>query len=270
MAESTALSEHTGDGRSNEGRSSEGMGGLAKGLAIIEALAIHGALSVSDAARSTNITRAAARRCLITLTELGYVEQSGRAFRPTSRLRRLGGASTTRERIARLAEPLLKRARDELAESVSLAVLDDDSPLFIARAEAEHILSTGVRIGAHLPAYCSATGRVLLGQFTDAEIADRIGRKPFPARTPHTITRLAPLLAEIQAVRKRGFAISDQELELGMRALAVPVTGDNNEIVAAISVSAAAARVRAVDVRNHFLPVLQACAKTLAEAIGDR
>ena len=255
--------------RSSEGRSSEGMGGLAKGLAIIEAFATQGVLSVSDAARSSNITRAAARRCLITLTELGYVEHSGREFRPTPRLRRLGGASTTRDHIARLAEPLLKGARDQLAESVSLAVLDDDRPLFIARAEAEHILSTGVRVGAHLPAYCSATGRVLLSQFEDSEIARRIGRKPFPARTPHTITKPAPLLAEIQAVRKRGYAISDQELELGMRALAVPVTDGNNEIVAAISVSAASARVRAADLRHHFLPVLLSCAKALGETIGS-
>jgi IclR family pca regulon transcriptional regulator len=246
------------------------MGGLAKGLAIIEALATQGVLSVSDAARSSNITRAAARRCLITLTELGYVEQSGREFRPTPRLRRLGGgASTTRDRIARLAEPLLQRARDELAESVSLAVLDDHRPLFIARAEAEHILSTGVRVGAHLPAYCSATGRVLLSQFEDSEIARRVGRKPFPARTPHTITKPAPLLAEIQAVRKRGYAISDQELELGMRALAVPVIDGNHEIIAAISVSAASARVRAADLRHHFLPVLLSCAKALGEAIGS-
>ena len=160
---------------------SEGMGGLAKGLAIIEALATQGVLSVADAARSSNITRAAARRCLITLTELGYVEHSGREFRATPRLRRLGGASTPRDRIARLAEPLLQRARDELAELVSLAVLDDDRPLFIARAEAEHILSTGVRVGAHLPAYC-CDGPRLLSQFEDSEIARRIGRKPFPAR----------------------------------------------------------------------------------------
>jgi IclR family pca regulon transcriptional regulator len=179
----------------------------------------------------------------------------------------LGGATTPRDRIAQLAEPLLKRARDELAESVSLAVLDDDRPLFIARAEAVHILSTGVRVGAHLPAYCSATGRVLLSQFSDAEITRRIGRKPFPQRTPHTITRLAPLLVEIQAVRKRGYAISDEELELGMRAMAVPVVA-GNEIVAAISVSAASARVRAADLRNHFLPVLQSCSKALSKAIG--
>jgi IclR family pca regulon transcriptional regulator len=250
-------------------RSSEGMGGLAKGLAIIEALTTHGVLSVSDAARASGITRAAARRCLITLTELGYVDHSGREFRPLPRLRGLGGAMTKRDQIARLAEPLLARARDELAESVSLAVLDNDTSLFIARVEAEHIVSTGVRVGAHLPAYCSATGRVLLSQFSDDEIVERIGRRPLRSRTTHTITKISLLLAEIRAVRKRAYAISDEEIELGMRALAVPVIGQNHEIIAAISVSAASARVREVDLRSHFLPILQSYSRTLSQRISN-
>lgn len=250
-------------------RTREGMGGLAKGLAIVEALAARGVLSVSDAARASGITRAAARRCLITLTELGYVEHFGREFRPLARLRGLGGAMTKRDQIARLAEPLLARARDELAESVSLAVLDKDTSLFIARAEAEHIVSTGVRVGAHLPAYCSATGRVLLSQFSDDEIMKCVGRKPLRSRTPHTITKISLLLAEIHAVRKRAYAISDEELELGMRALAVPVIGQNREIIAAISVSAASARVRPADLRSHFLTILQSCSKMLSERISN-
>jgi IclR family pca regulon transcriptional regulator len=249
--------------------SNEGMGGLAKGLAIIEAFAIHGVLSVSDAARASGTSRAAARRCLITLTQLGYVDQSGREFRPLPRLRSLGGAMTRRDQIARLAEPLLARARDELAESVSLAVLDKDTSLFVARAEAEHIVSTGVRVGAHLPAYCSATGRVLLSQFSDDEIMKRLGRKPLRSRTAHTITKMPLILAEIHAVRKRVYAISDEELELGMRSLAVPVIGEDHEIIAAISVSAASARVRATDLRNHFLPILQSCSKTLSQRISN-
>ncbi len=235
---------------SNE-RSSEGMGGLAKGLAIIEALTTHGVLSVSDAARASSITRAAARRCLITLTELGYVEHSGREFRPLPRLRRLGGATTKRDQIARLAEPFLARARDELAESVSLAVLDKDASLFIARAEAEHIVSTGVRVGANLPAYCSATGRVLLSQFSDDEIMKRIGRKPLRSRTTRTITKISLLLAEIQG------------------SLAVPVIGENHETIAAISVSAASARVRVADLRSDFLPILQSCSRTLSQRISN-
>src|SRR5258708_38337877 len=98
-------------------RTSEGMGGLAKGLAIIEAFATHGALSISDAARASGATRAAARRCLITLTELGYVEQSGREFRPLARLRELGGATSYRDQVARFAHTHLEPDRDQLTET---------------------------------------------------------------------------------------------------------------------------------------------------------
>ncbi len=247
----------------------EGMGGLAKGLAIIEAFATHDVMSVADAARASGATRAAARRCLLTLNELGYVERYGREFRPLERLRRLGGTTTKRERLARLAQPLLVRARDELKESVSLAVLESDTTLFIARAEAEHIVSTGVRIGVHLPAYCSATGRVLFSQFSDKEVLERIGQKPLPARTPRTLTKANEIVAEIRSVREKGYAISDEELELGMRSLAVPVPGPTGEIVAAVSVSASSARVRAADLSKRFLPVLQLCARMLVEATAD-
>jgi IclR family pca regulon transcriptional regulator len=247
-------------------RKAEGMGGLAKGLAIVEAFSAHPVMSVADAARAAGATRASARRCLITLTELGYVEHSGREFRPLTRLRRLGGVASRRDQLAQLAQPLLSRARDELAESVSLAVLDDDGALFIARAEAEHIVSTGVRVGARLPAYCSATGRVLLGQFPDQEILTRIGRKPLARRTSHTLTKPSEVLAEVRSVREKGYAISDEELELGLRALAVPVMGANDEIIGAVSVSAASARVRSADLRRRFVPVLRSFATLLAEA----
>src|SRR6266851_2646836 len=185
-------------------RKAEGMGGLAKGLAIVEAFSAHPVMSVADAARAAGATRASARRCLITLTELGYVEHSGREFRPLTRLRRLGGVASRHDQLAQLAQPFLSRARDELAESVSLAVLDDDGALFIARAEAEHIVSTGVRIGARLPAYCSATGRVLLSQFPDQEILRRIGRKPLARRTSRTLTKPSEVLAEVRSVREKG------------------------------------------------------------------
>jgi IclR family transcriptional regulator, pca regulon regulatory protein len=249
-------------------RKAEGMGGLAKGLAIIEAFATHGVLSIADAARASGATRAAARRCLITLAELGYVEQSGREFRPLARLRELGGATSRRDQLARLAQPILERARDELTESVSLAVLDNDRTFFIARAEAEHIVATGVKVGAHLPAYCSATGRMLLSQFSDQEILKRIGPKPLPQRTLHTLTKTPDILAEIRSVRQKAYAISNEELALGIRALAVPVVGANGEFVAAVSVSAASARVRTLELRKRFLPVLLSSARMLAEAVA--
>ena len=244
----------------------EGMGGLAKGLAIIEAFAVHDVMSVADAARASGATRAAARRCLLTLNELGYVERYGREFRPLERLRRLGGTTTKRER---LAQPLLVRARDELRESVSLAVLESETTLFIARAEAEHIVSTGVRIGAHLPAYCSATGRVLLSQFSDKDILERLGRKRLPARTPRTLTKPNEIVTEIRSVREKGYAISDEELEVGLRSLAVPVAGSTGEIIAAVSVSASSARVRAIDLSKRFFPILRSCARMLVEAANE-
>jgi IclR family transcriptional regulator, pca regulon regulatory protein len=250
-------------------RPADGMGGLAKGLAIVEAFSAHEVMSIADAARAAGTTRASARRCLITLTELGYVAQSGREFRPLSRLRKLGGLPSKRDRLAQLAQPLLAAARDALAESVSLAVLDNNQPLFIARAEAQHIVATGVRVGANLPAYCSATGRVLLSQFSDQDIVERLGAQPLAQRTPRTLTKIPDLLAEIESVRQQGYALTDEELELGLLSLAVPVVGANNEIIAAVSVSATSARVKNLGLRQCAFPALQACAKALVKALRE-
>jgi IclR family transcriptional regulator, pca regulon regulatory protein len=245
----------------------EGMAGLAKGLAIIEAFSVNAVMSVADAARASGATRAAARRCLLTLVELNYLELSGREFRPLPRLRRLGGTVSGRDRIVHIALPLLERARDELAESVSLAVLDDDQSLFIARAEAQHIVSTGVRVGAYLPLYCSATGRVLLCGHADADIQRQLGRNTIVARTSRGLTKLPDILAAIKTAAHDGYAISDEELALGIRSLAVPVLGSNNEIIAAVSVSAASARVKVSDLRKRFLPPLLSCAGQISRSL---
>ncbi len=251
---------------STNARRAEGMGGLAKGLAIIEALVTHGVQSSADAARASDSTRAAARRCLLTLVELGYVERVGREFRPLPRLRNLGRGSNLRERLIEASRPILARARDQLNESLSLAVLDEDSVLFIARAEAKQIISTGVHIGARLPAYCSATGRVLLSGLDDQDIRAIIGRKTFPQRTAKTLTRPAAIISEVIAVRDAGFAVCDEEVELGMRSLAVPVRDLEGKLAAAMSVSAYSARVSRLALIKTLLPVVQECAAQLEEA----
>lgn len=245
----------------------EGMAGLAKGLAIIEAFSVNAVMSVADAARASGATRAAARRCLLTLVELNYLELSGREFRPLPKLRRLGETASRRDQLVHIAQPLLERARDELGESVSLAVLEDDQSLFIARAEAEHIVSTGVRVGANLPLYCSATGRVLLDGHADADILKKLRRRPIVARTPKGLTDLADILAAIKTAAQNGFAISDEELELGIRSMAVPVRGANNELVAAVSVSAASVRVKVSDLRKRLLPSLLNCAGRISRSL---
>jgi IclR family transcriptional regulator, pca regulon regulatory protein len=241
----------------------EGMGGLAKGLAIIEGFASREFMSIADAARISGATRAAARRCLLTLHELGYLERIGREFRPLPRLRNLGRPSNFRERLAFEGQVLLEQARDRLNESVSIAVLEGEDVLFVARAEADHIVSTGVSIGARLPAFCSATGRVLLSGMDPSEIANIVGDKRYPRRTPKTLTTPSAIIREIRTAAKQGYALSDEELELGMRSLAVPVNGPDRAVIAAMSVSAFVARVSIDDLVGEYLEILKKSAQEL-------
>lgn len=233
------------------------MAGLAKGLAVIEAFSARSSrLTVAEAARVTNVTRAAARRCLLTLTELGYLSHDGKHFRPTPRMLRLGGAYLEAAPLPALAQPHLVAARDQLAESVSLAVWQDGWSLFVARAETERLIATGVRVGARLPAHCSATGKVLLAGLPEEEFAAYLANGGWPRRTPRTLTTADQITTAVRAAAEDGFALSDEELELGMRAVAVPVRDTRARTVAAVSASTHTARVSVDQLRERFLPVL--------------
>ena len=249
-------------------RMREGMAGLAKGLAILEAFAGHGGrLTVAEAARASGATRASARRCLLTLTELGYVEYDGKFFRPQPRLLSLGGAYSECRTLPQVAQSILAAARDELEESVSLAILDKDAALFIARAEAVRLISSGIAIGARAPAYCSATGRVLLSDWDDQKVRGYLDRTALVARTRHTLTKKPAILAAIRAAQKQGYAMVDEELELGLRSIATPVVDSRKSLVGAMSASASSARVSAAQMTRNFLPVLQLYSQKLGKAL---
>jgi len=241
---------------------SETMGGLAKGLAIIELFGAGKPLTLSDAARGSGTTPAAARRCLLTLAELGYVRQIGRHFEPLARLRHLGGGGPT---LAEIAEPLIARTRDALDETVSVAVLEGRDARFVARAEAGRLIQTGVREGASLPAWSTAAGRVLLGGLSDAEVRRYLAQARIVPRTPRSIVDPKVLEAEIRTARERGVAYNDEELELGMRAMAVAVRAEG-VIVAAITFSALTLRVSLQEMDTRYRPVLEATAADLAHA----
>jgi IclR family transcriptional regulator, pca regulon regulatory protein len=252
----------------SEPRAREGMGGLAKGLAIIEAFsATTVRMTVAEAARLADVTRPAARRCLLTLVDLGYLSHDGKFFTPLPRMLRLGGAYLSTSSLAQIAQPLLSAARDELQESVSLAVLDEGHSVFVGRAEAVRIVSTGAKLGGRFPAYCSATGRVLLSQKSDGEIVRHISALPLRKLTPRTISEPEDVIAAIHRVQTDGYAISDEELELGMRAMAVPVKNRLGAIEAAVSVSVSSARVTVDAMKRDFLPVLQRVAARLERAL---
>lgn len=251
-----------------KGRAKEGMAGLAKGLAIIEAFgASTTRMTVSDAARHADLSRPAARRCLLTLVELGYLAHDGKFFMPLPRMLRLGSAYLSTSSLPQIAQPLLADARDELQESISLAVLDEGYSVFVARAEAVRIVSTGVKLGGRLPAYCSATGRVLLSELGDDEIRRHLQAVPMKPLTARTLTGIEPVIDAIRQARADGYAVSYEELEVGMCALAVPVRGTNGTIDAAVSVSALSGRVSRDALMQTFLPVLQRVAQRIERAL---
>ncbi len=248
--------------------SSDGMAGLAKGLSVLEAFGAKAPrLTISDAAGATGLSRATARRCLMTLTELGYVTFDGKFFSPTPRVLRLGATYEETAQLPQLAQPHLVAIRDTVDESASLAVLQDGASLFIARSETTRMLNTGVRVGARLPLYVSATGHVLLAGLTDEDVAARLAEAELVARTPTTPTRPEAIAQRVREARGNGYALTDEELELGLRSIAVPVLDSSGATVAALSVSVAAARVSVAELRTRFLPVVQEHARLLGRQL---
>jgi IclR family pca regulon transcriptional regulator len=237
---------------------SEGMAGLAKGLAILEAFGSqHASLSISEAAGLTGVSRAAARRCLQQLVELGYLVARGRQFAPSPRVLRLGAAYLSAAPLPELARPLLAEARDALGESISLTLFDDGFAVFVARAEAERVVSTGFRLGVRAPAWNTAAGRVLLGALSDEELTAYLDRADIRGRTARTVTDRTRLAEIVREANRLGFSINDEEIEVGMRSLAVPIRDARSTIVAAISTSTFVARTSQAELEAHFLPVLR-------------
>jgi IclR family pca regulon transcriptional regulator len=243
------------------------MAGLAKGLAVLETFgAARKAVTITEAAEATSLSRPSARRCLLTLVELGYLTHDGKYFHPTPRLLRLGSAYTETASLPQLAQPHLAATRDRLGESVSRAVLHENQALFVARAEATRIVTTGVRVGVSMPAWLTATGHVLLGGLDEAELDAYLGTIRPQRRTPRTPVSHAEIRRRIQQARETGIAHTDEELELSLRSLAVPVTDARGRIRAAMSVSAAA-RVPLQQMYDEFAPVLVAHARALGNLL---
>ncbi len=246
----------------------EGMGGLAKGLAILEAFSPRRTrLTISEAAESSGTSRASARRCLLTLAELGYLEFDGKFFRPQPRLLALSAGYSGTRALPQMAQPYLVSARDKLSESISLAVLEGDHGLFVARAEAERLVTTGIQIGTRMDLYCSATGRVLLAGWPDERVADYLDRTELKARTKHSLVRKAALREAVRQTRAAGYGTTDQELEIGLRSVAVPVFDANGVIVAAMSASASSVRVTVAQMVKGFVPVLRKSADELSRIL---
>ncbi|HET9717571.1 MAG TPA: IclR family transcriptional regulator C-terminal domain-containing protein [Pseudolabrys sp.] len=216
----------------------EYIAGLEKGLAIVEAFADkQRAVTVAEAAEFANVSRASARRCLRTLEQLGYAEHDGKHFRLASRALRLGHAYLASTPLVRIAQPIIEAASDRTRRSTSVAVLDANRVAIVARSYVQRSLSTGLGVGSWLPAYCSANGRILLSGLPDSRAEALLRNTARTKLTPRTIISIPEIMGEIRAIRARGYATNDEEVELGLWTMAVPIRDRSGAIVASLSMS---------------------------------
>ncbi|WP_229814195.1 IclR family transcriptional regulator domain-containing protein [Novosphingobium colocasiae] len=232
------------------------MTSLARGLAVMRCIAIaERPVTIADAARYTSLSRAAVRRCIYTLSLLGYVAQEGRGYIVRRQALSLGHPYLSINSLASRAQPALDALRDVLGESCSLGVMEDDQLCYIARAEATRVMSVSLRVGSCLPLYCTSMGRVLLAGRPNEEQEAYLARTSLQVLTKHTITAPQRLLVVIRSAGSDGFSFVDQELEIGLRSIAVPVRR-RGQVVAALNVGTSAARMSAEEMRKVLLPPL--------------
>jgi IclR family pca regulon transcriptional regulator len=246
------------------------MASLARGLQVIRAFSEHRRqLTIAQVSQSTGLSRAAARRCLYTLARLGYVGEDNRRFFLRPQVLTLGHAYLSSTPLAALAQPHLDAVSRSLRESCSAAILDGDDIVYICRSAETRIMSISLFVGTRLPAYCTSMGQVLLAHLPDDALKAYLDRVRLVARTNRTIVSAAKLRKVLANVRDAGYAVLDQELEVGLRSIAVPVTDARGHVVAAINIGAHAARVSVEQMQARFLPPLRRCASALgSELVG--
>jgi IclR family pca regulon transcriptional regulator len=214
-------------------------------------------------ARATGLTRAAARRFLLTLVALGYMHFDGSRFSLRPRVLELGFAYLSSLSLPELAEPHMEALVARINESSSISVLDDTDVVYVARVPTRRIMSITIAVGTRLPAFATSMGRVLLAALPDAELEERLGRVDVRPLTARTVKSHAELRKVLDQVRRQGYAVTDQELEQGLRSAAVPIHDASGTVVAALNVSVHASRASMQELRSRFVPPAQEAADAI-------
>ncbi len=220
-------------------------------------------MTLSDLAKAADLPRATARRILFTLERAGFVATDGKLFRLTPRVLVLASSYLSSNHVVAVLQPALDRLSSEAQEISSMAILDGNDAVFIARASPTRVFSAGIDIGYRLPAFCTSVGRVLLSRLPDDELAAVLARIDLVPLTPFTVTDRKKLLKTIVADRAQGYSLVDREAEPGFRSVSVPVRRYDGAIVAAINMGAHVDRVSAREMTAHFLPRLQEAAASV-------
>lgn len=237
---------------------------FARGLAVLRSFGSHAPTqTLSEAAERTGLTRAAARRILLTLVQLGYVLHDGKHFSLSPRVLELGFAYLSSQPLWQRAQPTMEALVREVQESCSAAVLDGSDIVYVLRVPANRIMSINLGVGSRLPAYCTSMGRVLLADLPEAQWAERLRATPITAHTARTVTEVDRLIEVLTQVRKQGWALVDEELEPGLISLAAPVYSRSGQVCAAINLGGQRSRRTPAQMKAELLPPLLAAAQAI-------
>jgi len=238
--------------------------GMAKGMAVLESFDTERQrLNATLAAQRAGLTRAAARRHLLTLAHLGYLETDGSYFWLSPKVLRFSGSYLASARLPRVLQPTLNRLAVQTQQSYSAVVLDGAEVVIVARSGSIRLLAYGLHLGARLPAHATSTGRVLLASMPKAELSAWLKAQTLGRLTPHTVVEVKALRAVLDQVRRDDFCLAREEHELGVHALAVPLRNMQGRTVAALNVVASPARLDAEAMQRELLPLLLEAAREL-------
>jgi IclR family transcriptional regulator, pca regulon regulatory protein len=241
------------------------MTSLARGLVVIQAFTQQAPqMTISQLSLKTGLSRAAVRRCLYTLTKLGFAgAEDGTRYGLRPRMLTLSNTYTASNALSTSAQPILERMSATFHESFSVATLDGDDIVYIARTSVSRVMSVDLHIGSRLPAYCTSMGRVLLAHLPSDQLEQYLSRVVLTPHTTRTVTTTDKLVMLLRNVRRNGYALVDQEYEVGLRSLAVPVYAPSGRVMATINLSGSAPRMPVYDMQTRFLPHLRNAANEL-------
>lgn len=243
---------------------------LARGLDTLKALGSVGSdgASLSDVAAIAKLDRATTRRSLLTLVELGYARANGKRFVLAPKVLELGFSYFSSMPVWERVQPILNDYSEKSRGAFSIGVLDDGEVVYVARAQSRRaVYSINVSVGSRFPAYCSSIGRVLLAGLHDAQVASVLKSIDLVKRTPHTRIKIKEIMADIAEVRAKGYSISDQETELGVSSIAVPIFDRSGSVIAGLNTSAPASLASAASLRREYLPLLRQAAEQCQAAM---
>ena len=242
---------------------------FARGLAVIRSFSAQSPRqTLSEVAGRAQLTRAGARRILLTLQTLGYVQSDGKLFRLTPRILDLGFAYLSSLPLWNLAEPVMEELVGQIKESCSAAVLDGTDIVYVLRVPTHKIMSISLGVGSRLPAYCTSMGRMLLSALTPEAMMKVLQTSERTVRTRYTVTDVDELAVKIAQVRQQGWALVDQELEEGLVSMACPVTDRAGQTIAAINISGQANRTSAKVMQETMLPLLLTAAQSISTRLA--